>query len=275
MPFSAGTIAHELGHNLGRLHAPCGNPGGPDPNYPHAGATLGSTGYDLLTGVLRSPSAYRDYMSYCTPRWTSDYTYGAIVQWRRGDPHAQPSPPQASGRGPRTDGLLVWGRIGAGAVRLNPAFALEAAPALPSGGGPNQLRALAADGSEVFRLAFEAVPVADATDPSERHFAFFVPLDRARIATVSRIELATPAGTAVREAAPAPAPAAEVLREAVPGDEVRLRWDDARYPAALVRDAVTGEVLAFGRGGEVRLIARGQLEILVSDGVRSRTATIR
>jgi hypothetical protein len=66
-----------------------------------------------------------------------------------------------------------------------------------------------------------------------------------------------------------------VLREAVPGDEVRLRWDDARYPAALVRDAVTGEVLAIGRGGEVRLVARGQLEILVSDGVRSRTATIR
>ena len=44
----------------------------------------------------------------------------------------------------------------------------------------------------------------------------------------------------------------------------------------LVRDPDTGEVLSFARGGraEVRTSKRS-LDLLVSDGVRSRPATIR
>ena len=30
----SGTIAHELGHNLGLRHAPCGGAGDPDPSFP-------------------------------------------------------------------------------------------------------------------------------------------------------------------------------------------------------------------------------------------------
>jgi hypothetical protein len=75
------TLAHELGHALGREHADCGNPDGPDPSYPYRNATLGETyGYDFDLAKLLKPKAYRDVMSYCTPVWISDYTYSALFE---------------------------------------------------------------------------------------------------------------------------------------------------------------------------------------------------
>ena len=44
--FSRVTYVHELGHGQGLRHAPCGNPAGPDPDYPYAGAKIGVWGYD-------------------------------------------------------------------------------------------------------------------------------------------------------------------------------------------------------------------------------------
>lgn len=76
------TMAHELGHALGRLHAPCAPPGaqlqGIDPNYPYQGGAIGSWGWDILNHQLKNPSQYKDMMSYCTPAWISDYNYSAI-----------------------------------------------------------------------------------------------------------------------------------------------------------------------------------------------------
>ena len=70
------TALHELGHNHGREHAPCGTAG--DPNYPYAGAQIGVWGYDLLSGQLFDPTQYVDMMSYCDPTWISDYNFTAI-----------------------------------------------------------------------------------------------------------------------------------------------------------------------------------------------------
>ena len=55
----APTIAHELGHNMNLMHAPCGNPSGIDPAYPHADGTIGDWGYDYWQSLL-APWAYRD-----------------------------------------------------------------------------------------------------------------------------------------------------------------------------------------------------------------------
>lgn len=75
---SAGLImVHEIGHTLGRLHAPC-SVGDADRSYPYSGAALGSWGYDSRSGQLKEPTSHRDFMSYCDPQWTSDYTYRAI-----------------------------------------------------------------------------------------------------------------------------------------------------------------------------------------------------
>ena len=76
---SAYTIAHELGHNHGRQHAPCGGAAGPDPNYPYAGARLGTWGYDPRRNVLLDPARGTDVMSYCSNQWVSDYTYRALT----------------------------------------------------------------------------------------------------------------------------------------------------------------------------------------------------
>ncbi len=88
--WSLGVVIHELGHNHGRPHAPCGGPAGPDPNYPSGGdyaqAGIGVQGFDIVTGELYNPfpsdppqnqwdNPLKDVMSYCWPSWWSDYNW--------------------------------------------------------------------------------------------------------------------------------------------------------------------------------------------------------
>ena len=77
---STGSLAgHEIGHNLGRDHAPCNVSG--DPSYPYSGASIGHYGVDNIgagSPTLLSPTGYVDMMSYCAPVWISDYTYEAL-----------------------------------------------------------------------------------------------------------------------------------------------------------------------------------------------------
>ena len=70
------TAVHELGHNHGRQHSPCGVSG--DANYPHSGASIGVWGYHPAKKQLLDPYDYVDFMSYCDPAWVSDYTYKAL-----------------------------------------------------------------------------------------------------------------------------------------------------------------------------------------------------
>jgi hypothetical protein len=49
-----------------------------------------------------------------------------------------------------------------------------------------------------------------------------------------------------------------------------VRWDASAGGAALVRDAHSGQILGIGRGGSMQVApVAGDLEVLVSDGVRS------
>jgi hypothetical protein len=75
------TLLHELGHALGREHADCGDPDGPDPDYPYRNAGMGGVyGFDFGAMQLIKPKLYRDVMSYCTPVWISDYTYRGLFE---------------------------------------------------------------------------------------------------------------------------------------------------------------------------------------------------
>jgi hypothetical protein len=81
------TMAHELGHQCGLSHAPCGTTSGNasfpayepyDPaNTPRA--SIGEYGLDISTGNIFSPATFKDLMSYCGPRWISLYYYGLLT----------------------------------------------------------------------------------------------------------------------------------------------------------------------------------------------------
>jgi hypothetical protein len=77
------TMAHEVGHNHGRLHAPCSPKGltmsGVDSKYPYPGGLLGSWGWDGRSQTLFDPAKATDIMGYCSNQWMSDYTYGGIT----------------------------------------------------------------------------------------------------------------------------------------------------------------------------------------------------
>ena len=78
LTLEASVVVHELGHALGRSHAPCGGPAGVDPGYPYENASIGVPGVDLRDGIRREPAQYFDFMSYCLPVFVSDYQFGAL-----------------------------------------------------------------------------------------------------------------------------------------------------------------------------------------------------
>jgi hypothetical protein len=78
---SAETMAHEVGHNHGRNHAPCvqgGSISGVDASYPYAGGVIGVYGWDQRTMKLLAPDR-TDIMGYCNSKWISDYTYDGLL----------------------------------------------------------------------------------------------------------------------------------------------------------------------------------------------------
>lgn len=71
---SAQTMAHEVGHNHGRPHSPCGGAAGPDNKFPYAGAKIGWWGFEAPE-KLHNPATDTDIMGYCENQWVSDYVY--------------------------------------------------------------------------------------------------------------------------------------------------------------------------------------------------------
>lgn len=75
---SEDTLIHELGHVHGLDHAPCDGESDVDPNFPYLDGTIGVEGYDRRTGTF-VPADTKDMMTYCYPRWISDYGFGKIA----------------------------------------------------------------------------------------------------------------------------------------------------------------------------------------------------
>ena len=82
-------LAHELGHAVGGLgHVEgCLYPAEPFENYPYPGKKLSNGGdrdyWGLDTGgsrpSVRDPNKYGDVMTYCRPKWISDYSYRLLM----------------------------------------------------------------------------------------------------------------------------------------------------------------------------------------------------
>ncbi len=68
------TMAHELGHAMGRPHTQC-QTGENGSGYPYTNGQIGSWGYDVAAARLRQPTTHFDVMGYCNPNWVSDYNF--------------------------------------------------------------------------------------------------------------------------------------------------------------------------------------------------------
>ena len=112
-----------------------------------------------------------------------------------------------------------------------------------------------------------------------RHFALVVPADQMEPGAIRTVLLEGPSVRSSRTRPPATAPGeqpGELSVSLAQGAEATLRWDGERFPMALVRDATTGRVVSFARGGEVRVPRDGDaLEVSLSDGVGSHAHRLR
>lgn len=190
-PFGS-TLAHELGHNLTLRHAPGCGAGGPDPNYPYTGAYTGVWGVDFSTGGdfgrLISPARYRDFMSYCDPVWTSDFSFTKALEYRLALP-----PPPAAAPGGRTveRTLLLWGRVQQdGEMHLEPVFEWDTPVKLPTSPGPYRLEGVDAAGERMFSMSFTP----DGVDHGGAGFLFAVPVEEGRADELERVTLTGPEG---------------------------------------------------------------------------------
>ena len=244
-------MAHELGHNLSLRHAPGCRAGRPDISFPQSDGTIGTWGYDFLTGTLVEPSVH-DLMSYCYPNWISEFFFTNSLRhrlvWEAAARSVHPAAPTLS--------LLVSGGVGEdGSPYLRPAFVIDAPPSLPRSSGADRLVGATTGGAELFSLAFEMPVIADGEDRGS--FAFAVPAQAAWANELARIALAGPDGSFTLDA-------------------------DTDRPAAILRDPRTGRVRGFFtdlppgataaevRGGQVP-VGPG-LEILFTRGIPDAAA---
>jgi hypothetical protein len=262
------TVAHELGHLLGRSHAPCGKPPKTDPGFPYGGGAIGAHGLDVFTLKVK-PVTVSDVMGYCPPSWISDYNWTGMMAFQGAAPGgAEPvESPEAA------EGLLIWGRITRDRVLIEPAFRVQARADPFPGSGSHSLDLLARDGSVLRTIRFDAPELSDLPGGSERHFAFVVPLAADSDRELAGLAVRSGNLRATRAAPPNRGADPEILLTRVSAGQAELRWNAARYPMVLVRDARTGAVVSLARGGAVRIptAGAGDFGLTFSDGVHSVT----
>lgn len=211
------TMAHELGHNMSLQHAPCGEPDNTDPSYPYGRGQIGALGYDSRLGRLVPPNR-PDLMSYCDPEWVSDYHFTNALGFRLRDEVDDSTTATAA----PVRSLLLWGGVDArGIPYLDPAFVVDAPPALPDSAGEYRLTGRTADGREIFSLSFAMPEVADGDGSAS--FVFALPVQAEWAGSFAAVTLTGPGGTATMD-----------------GDTDR--------PMVILRDLQTGQVRSILRG---------------------------
>ena len=230
------TVAHELGHNMGLYHAPCGNAGGPDQLFPDHNGRIGSWGYDHERGRLISPHA-PDLMSYCRGGWIGDYHFSNALRHR-----LDAESGGATSAAP-TRTVLVWGGLDSGGEPfLEPAFIVDAEPSVPNPGSEFRLRGRTVDGGQAFSFTFDMPEILD-VDDGRSAFVFTVPVTWT--GTLASISLVGGNGSATLD-------------------------QTTDSPMTILRDPVTGQVRAFLRGPQAAAMAADDspgLDAMFSRGI--------
>ena len=92
-PGGGDTLAHEASHNYNGMgnrwkHVNCGLPSADfNPGYPYPTSQIGTIGpdtywgFDTISRTPIRPQDARDYMTYCGPKWISDYNWRGVYNF--------------------------------------------------------------------------------------------------------------------------------------------------------------------------------------------------
>jgi hypothetical protein len=182
------TLIHEIGHLMGRSHAPCGGPSSPDAAYPYPGGRFGPRAvWDAVSrryAEARVPPALTemtpDVMGYCGGTLFSDYNLKAVQSfaeaWSVATVGAIEVPVTAAyDAGAATaepDTMVLSGMVTAAGAVLFPASL--AAQAVPAQDGPYEVRLTTVDG-RVFSRRFALTLLADHLPERTGQFQVGVP----------------------------------------------------------------------------------------------------
>ena len=223
--WDAHVAAHELGHNMSLEHT-LRSQGAADPSYPYADGSIGAWGYDFRAGGSLVEATTPDVMGYTNPAaWVSDYHFTNALRFRLTDEADAVGTPAA------VRSLLLWGGTDSDGVPfLDPAFVVDAPPALPESGGEYEITGRTDSGDELFSLRFEMTDAVHGDEESS--FIFALPVEPG---WAERIESITLSG---------------------PGGSDTLDWKSNR-PVAILRDPLTGQVRAILRDPPIAASADG------------------
>lgn len=274
------TMTHEIGHNLGRDHAPCGGATTPDLAYPYANGSLGPTlVYDNVAELIAVITKPSDVMGYCNGTWFSDYNYFHVQNWLESwlYPIAQPMKVFAS----TFELLEIAGEIGSQGVRFQPVFGSLGQPSLAQ--GEYRLRLRLSDGSQIVS-SFSAVKVADASG-NLLHFKLkmvkpaldIVAMDILKDGQVLSMTQAKPLVAAQKIGDSSPS-----LTWQVQDQQLHLSWNDTRYRYLSVSHIGSVSTLLARQlqGGEAELsIANlpvgGEWQLVLSDGLNTQLIRVK
>lgn len=170
------------------------------------------------------------------------------------------------------ESLLVSGRVKGGAVRLGPAFVAPMPGGSQAPEGPFVLEGLDGKGRSLLRIPFQVVEMADLPD-AEAGFTVRagLPAEKARAIRVLRVLKQGQELDRRTSTGPLPALKAQARRD---GGRAILTWNRP-FRFVLVRRPGTGEILATAEGQTLALSTDAtRLELIASDGVRSRVTTV-
>src|SRR5512133_106051 len=105
----------------------------------------------------------------------------------------------------------------------------------------------------------------------EQHFVMALPMDAAALDTIVGLKVLK-SGKVLASLRATSSVAASPELQRLSADKLQVTWDVTVHPAALVRDADSGEVIAILTGGRQTFTTRAKrFDLALSDGVAGRT----